>query len=371
MGMSPESSLKLNGISKPPHGSDEGGVGGKLHKMFRRRRPQVPGAPETQQINIAPLSSPRPEGEDEPPIIDYTNGLAPRGVIEQPLKEGEKDSVVRFKKEQKHEITWNIKPIEPKHIEEMIDMGWFKNKARIVHMKGDLINDENLPEDWNNAEQVARFRQKLHEYYFPGGFFKVDARDDVGNQIREDPAEVKRRTLIIEKNGTFAGMTSWLVGKDTGDPWSKDDTPRRSHTQMHWVSEDFSGQGFGLALGIARTDAIFGIEESEGELEELFKDYSEEVDGGYEEIVTWVNLEGNYLVNEVLFASMGYEGGEAQYINTTDPKKSVLMRRYVLKKDVWLNGKVLPNGKPVGREASIARWEAKKQGKTHREPNLG
>lgn len=304
-------------------------------------------------------------------VIDYTNGLAPRAVTERPLQAGEPDSILGFKKEQKFEFTWNIRPIEPRHVDEMVDKGWFKNKKRTAHMKGDLINDENLPVDWNNLEQVATFRKKLHEYYFPGGFFKVDARDDAGNPIRDEPAEVKRRTLIIEKNGTFAGMTSWLVGKDTGDPWSKDDTPKRSHTQMHWVSEDSSGEGFGLALGIARTDAIFGIKDPEDNGKELFEDHSEEIDGGYEEIVTWVNLEGDYHVNEVLFDSMGYVGGEAQYINTTDPMKSVQMRRYVLKKEVWVNGGVRPNGKPVGRAASIVRWEAKKQGNTHREPNLG
>lgn len=344
MGISPESSLTFNGIQKPPQGPVEDGVGAKLHRMFRRRRSQTPGAPEIQPINTVP-----PSQSGEGHIIDFT----PKEKV---LKEG--DLVAVFQTEQEFKSKWHIRPIQHQDIDTMIQDGWFQDPRRVDHLKGDLINKDTLPKNWDDADEVTRFKTHLSGFYFPGGEFRVDALDNSGNLIRS--ALVERKTLVMEKNGVLAGTTSWLSGDETGDPWSDPaDEVMRAHTQMHFVAKEFSGQGLGLALAIARTEAIFAEKDKQGEQK-------------YEEIVTWVNTVGDYHVNEALFESMGYEEkGNKVYINTTDPDKAVKMRRYVLDRETWEKGAVRPDGLVVGRTASIERWEDKKKGINHRAPNLG
>jgi len=274
-----------------------------------------------------------------------------------------------------------IREIEPRDINTMVDQGWFKDLRRVVHLWGDTINDETLPNSWTNKTQVDRFKKILNDFYFPKGVYfdqPVYGKDPEGKRFKIKDVRVRRKTLVLEqvvkKQGEkdrieLAGTTSWLegeqikdengnvVGMTTGDPWSKPEEPPASHTQMHFIKTEWSGQGLGLLLAIARTEAIFN-------------------NTTYKKIVTWVNKVGDYLPNEKLFESMGYDEKENKdYDNTTDPKMRMKMRRFELDRDTWFKGAQMygPDGKllEVGRAACIQRWDTIQIYGPHRQQNLG
>lgn len=262
-----------------------------------------------------------------------------------------------FKRKENVQFGLEFRPIQEEDIDVMIEKDWFKDPKRNAHLLGETINDETLPKNWDDPDQVAKFKKALHDFYFPPSPFIIHAKDGNGNSIRD--AEVTRHTLVVTKEGHLAGATSWLEGQSmkdgkptrltTGDPWASPADVRRykqAHTQMHVVAPEFEGQGFGLALLIARTDAIF--------------------EAGYDRIVTWVNRVSGYERNQTLFESVGYDEDSERkgrlYFNPTVEGKAIKMWRYVLDKSVWENGLETPDGIIGGRNDAIRRWNERKIG---------
>lgn len=341
------------------------------HRVFRwRNGPRQSGAsePTAGSFMQAVRQHSNPQGDGEP-VIDFVQGSG-LGFLPSVNGNDQGNGLVPMRnslpEHQEVTLSWSHRPIEERDVDQMIDDGWFRDFNRVRHLIGDTINTETLPKNWDDPEQVAKFRKVMHDFYFPGGPFKVEAYDAEGNHIRD--AVVTRQTIVAERDGKLAGTTSWLegqdilddngniIGKTTGDPWSKDDDPLSSHTQMHFVRKEFSGQGIGLYLAIVRTDKIFSA--------------------GYEQIVTWVNNIGDSRPNDQLFYEMGYDDRDKIYLNPTDPDRVLSMRRYTLDREKWINGETRPNTEEggmmlVGRDASMERLREKQKGFNLRPQNLG
>lgn len=244
--------------------------------------------------------------------------------------------------------TYEFREIKEDDLDTMIQNEWFKGRERVAHLYGDTINDNTLPKDWNNDEQVVLFREVLRKFYFPGGPFVQPAYNDEGNPIRNSP--VVRKTKVMEKDGALVGATSWLEGeKHRGDPWAGDKEwkIKQSHTQMHVIAPEFEGEGLGIGLLIERTEQIFAA--------------------GYDRIITWVNLVPGYERNQTFFYEVGYQEDRGKsglgFINKTVPGEGkIRMVRYVLTKEDWEDGAVREEGIRIGRDATIERWEVRKQG---------
>lgn len=262
-----------------------------------------------------------------------------------------------------------VRPDQIGEVMEGLKRGMFKDQKRKINLAD--VN-EALPTDWENPEQVDKLRGVLKRHCSGEKFFVEHAYDE--NEELISHAVVTRKTLVLEKDvegvRRLAAITSWLEGEEikdadgnvvemtTGDPWSKEGEETASHTQMHFVSEEFSGQGLGLKLAIERTKAIFNKEKIKN-------------------IVTWVNVIGNYQLNETFFTLLGYQEQGKEYYNPTVPlgHPKLSMRRYILNREQWENGAYGygPDGKivRVGRDASEIRWDLKRRGYTHHEPDLG
>lgn len=350
-------SVAQRGVAKEDHTAPRRVVQ-LLNRLARGGRDEV-SSQDTPDFTGSPRITPEAEliiGETYFPLV---NGTEQRG-------EGDLHPRDSLPERQEVTLSWSHRDIEPADVDQMINDGWYKDFNRVRHLIGDTINTETLPQDWNDPEQVDKFRKIMHSFYFPGGPFEVKAYDDKGNHIRD--AIVRRHTLVAEKEGKLAGVTSWLegedildekgniIGKSTGDPWSKEDEPLSSHTQMHLVRREFSGQGIGLYLAILRTDRIFKA--------------------GYQQIVTWVNTIGDTRPNDQLFYEMGYDDRGKTYLNPTVPDQALFMRRYTLDSETWQNGELRPNTEEggviqVGRSASIERMLQKQKGYNLRPQNLG
>lgn len=269
-----------------------------------------------------------------------------------------------FPRREEFTTNWETSEIKPEHLEGVMEL--YRDDFNLTrHISAPEITPF-IPKDWDNPDQVERFRKAIKEFYFPSKIVTIPAREVRGRSMEEHKVHglivegqtgygkrktvvnlpVERKSHIVLENGAVAGV----ISSYTDEPWDFYGDRENNiiwHQHVMVIAKSHRGKGLGIYL------EMYALQEA--------------VKAGATQVVAWVNLITTYNVNEFMLRRVGFKEDSRQegkaVFNPIDERNgiNVPMQRF------YTNPARINAAFPD----AYADWERKKRGENRHIPNQG